>query len=376
MATDTDSIVQYATGIQEILKPGALPPWLSAEQGEVLDGLFKAYRAHRGSVRHKLTTIAGDERVLLNFFSHAQGVVGQVQPHDFERWANHLYLERHVAAATQRGYQTAVRVFFDYVLREPRLRNLVRQQLGSEPEQVATPENSIVHRRERELERGNPRRSFTQDEAMAFLVEIDRSIVLAHNQHSKSLRAYQRDKAMFCVVLEMGLRADECLGLNDNSFEPNPLHPSMGAFGLARVFGKGSKWRQVPALKAEVSAVLQWYTEHIRPQYLAGARSGERALFLSERGTRLTYPSFHREFTRIRENAGLPRELVPHSLRHTSVSSDDIGGLSLEANRQRHGHVYGSTTQGYTHYPDAYVKGEFGRAINRNIQDKAAAHGL
>lgn len=362
------------TSVVRLYQLKSLPGWLTAEQRVLLEELLKAYRAFRGSKRHKLRTIEADEATLLDFFTHARGIPGQAQPEHFERWANHLYLERKVAASTQRGYQNTVRLFFDYVLGQPRLRNAIRRAMGQEAVQVATPENCIVHRRERELEADSARRSFTDLECAAFFERIDLEIALAYTQCSKALRSLQRDKALFSAVLELGLRASEATGLNIDSFEPNHDHPSMGAFGVARVYGKGSKWRRVPALKPALSRVLQWYVEHVRPSYLAGAVPGEKALFLSERGARLSYSAFYQQFTRIKELAGLPTELVPHCLRHTSVSNDDMGGLSLEANRLRHGHTYGSTLQGYMHHPDTYVREEFGRAIKKNLQDNPPRH--
>lgn len=365
---DTNSIaVLYQTKLQ--------PAWPTPEQAPVLTELLQAYQIHRGSKRHKLKTIRGDEATLMDFFKHAGAIPGEVQPDDFERWANHLYLERGVVPSTQRGYQNVVRTFFDYVLRQPRLRNTVRRQLGLEVVQVATPENCIVHARDRELERESARRAFSDAEAKTFLDRIDQEITHAFAQRSKALRSHQRDKALFSTVLEFGLRADEAIGLNLDSFEPNPDHPAMGAFGMVRVFGKGSKWRQVPALHVALSEVLQWYVEHIRPQYQAKSDEDDKALFLSERGTRLSYAGFYRQYTAMRERAGLPKELVPHCLRHTSVSNDDMGGLSIEANRLRHGHTYASTLQGYMHYPDKYVREEFGRAILRNLDSAGAAHG-
>ncbi|WP_162577750.1 tyrosine-type recombinase/integrase [Variovorax sp. PBL-H6] len=319
-----------------------------------------------------MKTIKGDENLVLLFLNHARALPGQLRPEHFERWSNHLYLERGVVASSQRTYQTAVRVFFDYLLREPRFKADIRQTLGVELVQVSTPENSIIHRRERELERNNSRRSFTEAEAATFLERIDLEMALAYQQGSKGVRAHQRNKAMFGSTLEMGLRADEVLGLDTDSFEPNPEQPAMGDFGIVRVFGKGSKWRQVPILKVALSHALAWYMEHVRPNYLAKAAPGEKAMFLSEQGKRLSYSAFHREFRRIIELAGLPIELVPHCLRHTSMSSDDMSGLSLESNRQRHGHAHGSTMQVYIHHPDAYIRGAFNAAIARNLKADGA----
>lgn len=345
--------------------------WATPAQQAVMDALLLAYRRHRGSKRQAAETIQNGEDVLKSFFAFAGAVPGELQPEDFEAWGNHLYLEQGVSAGTQRKYQNTVRSFFTYATQSPALRTYVLQQLGRQLEQVATPENSIVHRRDRELEEHRSRRSFTVVETLAFIDCIEGEIAIAYAQGSKTLLAMQRNKAMFSCTLEMGLRAAEVLGLNQDSFEPNPDHPLMGNFGIGRVFGKGSKWRRVPVLKPVLSQVLQWYVEHVRPQYVGLANVQEKALFLSERGARLSYSAFRREFHRIRELAGLPDELVPHCMRHTSVSQDDMGGLSLEGNRIRHGHVFGSTTQGYMHHPDQYVRKVFNQAIERNLRPSA-----
>ena len=341
---------------------------MTARERLLLAELLQGYRTHRGSLRHKPKTVRGDENTIKDFLEHAHGLPGQVQPHHFERWSDSLFTERGVAAATQRKYQGALRTFFGYLIDEPRFKLRVRQELHCEIVQVATPDNSMVHCRERELERNQPRRSFTKQETERLLHQFDIEIRLAFQQRSKALRTLQRDKAMFSVVLERGLRADEGLGLDTDSFEPFPGHPELGDFGMARVYGKGGVWRQVPALHPVVSKLLRWYIDEVRPTFLLKSQPGDKALFLSERGTRLRYSTFHRAFCKIRDAAGLPRELVPHCLRHTSVSKDGMEGLTAEGNRIRHGHVYQSTTQGYTHFPDDFVRDDFSRAVRRNME--------
>ncbi len=341
--------------------------WLSDVERALLNELLSAYRVFRRSKRDRIETIEGDEGTLKDFLDHAHGLPGQIGPEHFERWGDSLYQERQVVASTQRRYQATVRVFFDYLQREPRHRLRIRQALGCELVQVATPENSIVHRRDRELERHQPRRSFTHHETARLLQQIDLEIRLAHQQCSKALASLQRNKALVCITLELGLRADEVLGLNLDSFEANPRHPQLGGYGLVRVYGKGGVWRQVPVLQPVTSELLQWYLAVVRPRFELKARAGEKALFLSERGTRLAYSTFHRAYTLLRDLAGLPRELVPHCLRHTSVSNNAMDGLSAEGTRIRHGHVFQSTTQGYTHFPDTFVQKDVSRLIRRNL---------
>lgn len=363
----------HIRGVHHTKRIGQLPQakprlvWLNEAERALLDELFQAYRHFRTARRDKDKTLRGDEHTLRDFMEHAHALPGQLQPHHFESWCDSLFRERAVVASTQRRYQATVRVFFDYLLREPRFRPRIREVLGAELVQVATPDNSMVHRRERELERGQPRRAFRTAETLQLLNQIDLEIRLADQQFSKALVTLQRNKALVCVVLELGLRADEALGLNTDCFEANPDHPELGDFGMVRVFGKGSVWRLVPVLNPVTSEVLQWYLENVRPRLLRKSPFDTKAVFLSERGTRLAYSSFHRAFRLLLDAAGLPRELVIHCLRHTSVSKDGLG-LSAESTRIRHGHVFQATTQGYTHFPDEFVRNDFSRVIRRNTE--------
>lgn len=346
--------------------------WLPAVERALLQGMLEGYTNWRTSRRHEQTSISASLSTISDFLLYARGIPGQLTPGDFERWATHLFAERKVAASTQRKYQADVRVFFDYVLGEPRFRNEVRRVLGADILQVSTPENSVIHRLQDERAKNNGRRAFSVDESEAYFGALDRDIEFAFRAgNGKTLRALQRDKAMFWATLKLGLRADEVVGLNLDSFEPNPSFPELGRYGFVRVFGKGRKWRTVTVLDIEVSVMLTWYVDSIRPQYLAKAVPGENALFLSEQGRRLGYSALYRQHRIRLDSARLPLTLSPHALRHTSVSDKDIAGLSLEANRINHGHEFQATTGGYMHHPDSYVKSEYSRIITASIQKRS-----
>lgn len=351
--------------------------WLPERERLLLEEMLKGYLTFRLSRRHEDSSIQSDRNTIYDFLHHAGGIPGQVTPEDFERWGAHLWLDRRVAASTQRKYQASVRVFFEYLLKQPKYRNLVRQTLGTDIVQVATPENCIVHREQSELEEDHGRRSFTEDEIAQFFETLDRELEYAYAGGSlKVVLAYQRDKAMFWTLYKLGLRADEVLRLNTNSFEPNPaFKEEFGPYGIARVFGKGSKWRSVTVTDPSVAEILDWYLMYVRPRYFNRMAAEETALFLSEQGKRLRYSSLHSRYTRIMDRAGLDRSLVPHCMRHTSVSEQDIGGLSLEANRRQHGHTFAATTQGYMHHPDKFVKEEFSRIIRSNLQKTSESNG-
>lgn len=350
----------------------ALPDWMSAKQEAVYRTLLDLYEARRYAERHTQDTIKGDRNIVLDFLTHAKRLPGEVQPEHFEAWSKHLYLDREVAAGTQRKYQGAVRTMFKFLCATPRCRNLVRSELGCDIVQVVTAENAIPHRRPNESGR-TERRAMTKAEQDVFFQTLDEEIAHASRTGSKSLPALQRDKAMFHSMKCMGLRADECVGLNLPSFTPDSRFPEQGGFAMGRVFGKGSKWRSVPIDDPILPKVLSWYIEFVRPQYaLKADEKDAQALFLSEQGYRISYSALYGRFKRILSLAGLPLDLVPHSLRHASVTDGAMEGLSLYANQLKHGHENASTTQTYMSLPDDFIVNEFARHLRKRMKQGKA----
>lgn len=346
-------------------------PGLSAAQWQLLDDMIEGYANRCLSAGHRTGTTRRALSNIKDFLVHAAGMPGQVTPADFDRWSAHLRLERALKLPSVRQYQGNVRLFFDYLLQRSDFRNRVRQVLGADIEQVSVPDNSVPHRIERELTRGNPRRPFLEGELECFFTQLDADISRAWLKRSKSLLTLQRNKALFGSVLGLGLRADEALGLNLTSLGPFPdLDPRFrvfGAFGMAHVFGKGSKHRPVLFTHEELAQVLQWYVEQVRPQLARNGAPDEPALFLSERGGRLSYNALYHQYSQARERAGLPPELVPHCLRHTSMTHNDLAGMPLDTNRERHGHVYASTSQCYIHHPPRHHIEHTTRIIDLNL---------
>jgi site-specific recombinase XerD len=345
-----------------------LPSWLSAVEKDLLGDMLESWRNSRFSRGNELSTVKGDQRVLLDFVDSTRTIPGQSQPEHFSAWSTHLGRVRRVGPGTQRKYQAAVRCFFDYLVRTPRLRNLVRSSLGLDIVQVSTPDNSVIHRRDREVDSPRPRTALTDDESAALFENLERQIAIAYRSGSKSLHALQRDKVMFALVLDGGLRNMEITGVNLSWFKPNPKFEEFGKYGLVTVFGKGRKWRTLPLFDPCVAKALDWYVENVRPRFLANAAPDEDALFLSERGQRLSRKSYWQRFKKALDYAGLPHDIVPYTLRHTATSNEAMSGLSIEANRLRRGHKFTATTQGYTHLQDSFVEAEFERIIRRKLR--------
>ena len=137
-----------------------------------------------------------------------------------------------------------------------------------------------------------------------------------------------------------GLRVSELTGLD--------LQDVLRAERTLRVLGKGRKERLVPFHEA-AGGILDAYLAH------RGAFLAERglpptaALFLNQRGGRLTPTSVRTFLGRALEAVALRARISPHALRHSFATHLLNRGMDLRAIQELLGHASLSTTQRYTH---------------------------
>lgn len=145
-----------------------------------------------------------------------------------------------------------------------------------------------------------------------------------------------RDRAMFELFYSSGLRLSELadLDLNDVNLQS----------GEAQVTGKGRKTRIVPVGQQALSALAAWLR-----QRLPLARDNTAALFLNQRGTRLSPRSIQLRLNRWALQAGLNQHVHPHLLRHAFATHVLQSSGDLRAVQEMLGHASISTTQVYTH---------------------------
>lgn len=166
----------------------------------------------------------------------------------------------------------------------------------------------------------------------------------------KKSNHYYRNYSMIMFFLNLGLRVSELCSLNLTSIQDNVLH----------VLGKGDKERTV-FLNRACTVSLHTYMEKER-QYIQGA-STNQALFLSQKGTRLTIQSVAKIIKQINQDSGLNKEkLTPHKLRHTSATLMYKSGADIRSLQHILGHTSVSTTQIYTHVEDKEIE----RVIENN----------
>ena len=145
-----------------------------------------------------------------------------------------------------------------------------------------------------------------------------------------------RDRAMFELFYSSGLRLSELVGLD--------LHDLNLQAGEAQVTGKGNKTRIVPVGQQALAAIAAWL-----PHRLPLARADTLALFISQRGARLTPRSVQLRLNRWALQAGLSQHVHPHMLRHAFATHVLQSSGDLRAVQEMLGHASISTTQVYTH---------------------------
>lgn len=148
-----------------------------------------------------------------------------------------------------------------------------------------------------------------------------------------------RDRAMLEVMYATGLRVSELLSL-----KLDDLHL---ALGLLQTIGKGDKERILPI----GDMAIQWihvYLEKSRPLLLK-KKPDTPYLFLNSQGKPLTRQGFWKILKKYAQQAGIKKEVTPHTLRHSFATHLLENGADLRIVQELLGHADISTTQIYTH---------------------------
>jgi len=146
-----------------------------------------------------------------------------------------------------------------------------------------------------------------------------------------------RDRAILELLYGAGLRISELAGLDVDDLDLEE--------GAVRVFGKGSKEREVPVGSFATEAVGGYLTR-ARPA-LATARS-RGAMFLNVRGGRLTRQGCAGIVAKYAKASGQSKRVTPHTLRHSFATHLLEGGADVRVVQELLGHASVATTQVYT----------------------------
>ncbi len=147
-----------------------------------------------------------------------------------------------------------------------------------------------------------------------------------------------RDRAVLELLYASGLRAEELTRIKASDLNLDSAY--------VRCLGKGSKERIVPFGKKAAQA-LSLYIERARPLFVKGLDPGY--LFLSRRGKPFTRQWLWRLVKRYVREAGIAKEVGPHTLRHSFATHLLSRGADLRVVQEMLGHANITTTQVYTH---------------------------
>ncbi len=166
------------------------------------------------------------------------------------------------------------------------------------------------------------------------------------NQPNTNDKFGLRDKAILELFYACGVRISELLNLkiSDLFFSEE----------MIRVLGKGSKERLIPIGESAINWITK-YLQNSRPLLMKKLKS-ENFVFLNSRGTKLSRMGVWKIVDRYVNEAGIKKEVHPHTFRHSFATHLLEGGADLRAVQEMLGHSDISTTQIYTHIDREYIK--------------------
>ena len=169
---------------------------------------------------------------------------------------------------------------------------------------------------------------------------MERLFALAEARAGAGTFRSTRDRAMLELFYSTGMRLSELVGLNLEDLDL--------VSDQARVRGKGKKERLLPVGRPAVSALRAYYLRRDQAMRRVGAAE-RRAIFVSERGRRLTPRAVQLAVRRLLDAVSEGRKVTTHSLRHSFATHLLDAGADLRAVQELLGHASLSTTQVYTH---------------------------
>ena len=147
---------------------------------------------------------------------------------------------------------------------------------------------------------------------------------------------HKRDRALLELIYSSGLRLAEVTALNLDDIDWSDA--------MVTVTGKGNKTRTLPVGSVALDALKSWL-----PERAGYASAQEQALFITQRGKRVSHRAVQMRMQQISIQQGMDTSVHPHMLRHSFASHMLESSGDLRLVQELLGHANISTTQIYTH---------------------------
>jgi len=281
-----------------------------------VESYIRQLAIERGLAKNTLLAYRRDLRNYCDFLQRAQvDDFSQVSEQQVADYAQSLVQARGLASSSVARMLAAVRGLHKFLLTENQIGQDVASAVKPPKASRRLPKAISVEDVERLLDAAGPSAEATDSVS--------------------SIRI--RDRALLELLYATGARVSEVVNLDlDDLVDPT----------LVRLFGKGSKERIVP-VGGYAQRALQAYLVRIRPG-LAKLGKGTPALFLNQRGGRLSRQSAWQIITDAASEANLQSEISPHTLRHSFATHLLEGGADVRVVQELLGHSSVATTQIYT----------------------------
>ncbi len=287
-----------------------------------------------------------------------------------EQFCNSLKAEKDVSPHTMRAYTKDLEEFLSFTDKKPQdidnldirgfLASLHYRKLkkSSIARKLATIRSFFKYLHREGIVKKNPAKLVSSPKVQKILprfLTVDEAFALMDSPKGDTFQA-SRDKAILELLYSSGLRVSELTTLDINDFDIKE--------SLVRVKGKGKKERIIPIGSKAVEAMENYLPERIL------LKKKSQALFLNNRGGRLTQRSIRRIVDKYSRMVALKGHLSPHALRHTFATHLLHGGADLRSIQELLGHASLSTTQKYTHVDIAYLMEVYDKAHPLAKKDK------
>jgi integrase/recombinase XerC len=293
-------------------------------ESQTLQKKFLQYlETERRYSKYTVLNYAKDINDLATFSSSQKiSLWSDIKPHHIRSYASQIFIDGLGARSIQRKL-SAIRSFMNYLVRENFLKT-------NPADGVKTPK---------------------APQKLPGVLDVDQVNQLLNISQADPISL--RDKAIMELLYSSGLRLSELVSLN-------PIDLNIQDMSLT-VIGKGNKKRMLPIGSKAIQAIQEWIK--VRSQLAAPE---EEALFVGNRGNRLSRRSVQSRINHWAKKNGLQQTVYPHLLRHSFATHLLEASGDLRAVQELLGHKDISTTQVYTHLDFQHLTETYDKAHPRS----------